>query len=507
MLELLNTQQGRKQVIDYIESKDNLGRKNESFKQSEIYNDRIKPYVINELREQFQEQTVIEMPLVKSVNIAKRCVNNQAIIYNEAPERDWSDLTDEQKEVLWSVYHDMKINKKLGVSNKFYKLHTQCLLQILPKDKKLIMRVLHPHQWDAIPSVDDPEIADAIIISAYDKTDSIDISLVGTPTGNRQLAEQNTANYERNAAMREREKQSKKRYVVWTREFNYIMNGSGEIEGEVLENPIGELPFVEISGEKDFEYWVRQASSYTDFTAEFNSALSETRQTVKMQSFAVAIVKAPKEMQFNNLQIGPNYLLHLPLDKNAGVETEFEFASPSANIEGAIKFLEVMLSGFLTSNGIDPKTVSMSGESQTYTSGIDRLLALIDKMQASKEDYDTYQWVESKVFDLIKLWLSVLNGTETLDPKYYVSIPESSQVFVKFHEPEMVQTEVDKIDLYSKKIELGIASPITALMELEELSREDAVKKYTEIQKDLLIGSSQKTEVFTDGSEPGDQPN
>lgn len=505
MLELLQSESGRKKLIEYLESKDNLGRKNESFKQSEIYNDRIKPYVINELREQFQEQTVIEMPLVKSVNIAKRCVNNQAIIYNEAPERDWTDLTDEQKEVLWNVYHDMKANKKLSVGNKFYKLHTQCLLQIIPKDKKLIMRVLHPHQWDAIPSVEDPEIADAIIISAYDKSDSLEVDGLSTPTGNRQTADQSSYNYEENASMRERERQQKKRYVVWTRELNFIMNGNGEVEGEVLENPIGELPFIEVSGEKDFEYWVRQASSYTDFTVEFNAAMTETRQTVKMQSFAVAIVKAPKEMQFSNLQIGPNYLLHLPMDKNAGVETEFEFASPTANIEGAIRFLEVMLSGFLSSNGIDPKTVTMNGETQTYTSGIDRLLALIDKMQASKDDYDTFQWVESKVFDLIRLWLNVLNGTESLDPKYYVTIPESSEVFVKYHEPTMVQTEADKIDLFSKKIELGLASPITALMEMENMSRKDAEKKYIEIQKDLMSGFSEETEILPNGSESGDQ--
>lgn len=497
MLELLYTQEGRKTLIEKIETKENLGRKNESFKQSEIYNGRIKPYVINELREQFSEQTVIEMPLVKSVNIAKRCVDNQAIIYSKAPQRDWSDLNDQQKEVLWNVYHDMKINKKLCVANKFYKLHTQCLLQIIPKDMKLIMRVLHPHQWDAIPSMEDPEVAEAIIVSAYDKTDSVNSKELSTPTGKRQLADQSTVNYNQNASMRERERQANKRYVVWTKEINFIMNGAGELIGDVLDNPIGALPFVEISGEKDFEYWVRQASSYTDFTTEFNAAMSETRQTVKMQSFAVAIVKAPKEMQFNNLQIGPNYLLHLPLDKNAGVETEFEFASPSANIDGAIKFLEVMLSGFLTSNGIDPKTISMSAESQTFTSGIDRLLALIDKMQASKEDYDTFQWVESRLFDLIRLWLNVLNGTETLEQKYYVRIPETSQVFAKFHEPEMVQTEMDKIDLYTKKIDIGIASPISALMELEELSREDAVKKYQEIQKDLEIGGNQTSQVFT----------
>lgn len=491
-IENLATQDGRKLVVQHIESKDNLGRKGESFKQSEIYKDRIGNFVLDELRSQFSEQTVTEMPLVKSVNIAKRCVNNQAIIYSDAPERTWLNVTEDQSEILWDVYHDMNLNKKLSVANKYYKLHKQVLLQIIPKDNKLIARVLHPHQWDAILSPSDPEQAEAIIVSAYDKTENFQENLQRPPTGRESIAQQNTRNYQENLDMMEQERQKNKTYVVWTKTDNFIMNGAGEILGEALPNPIGTLPFVEISEQKDYEYWVRQASAYTDFTIEFNAAMTETRQTVKMQSFAVAIVKAPKEMSFKNIQIGPNYILHLPQDETNGVKTEFEFASPSANIDGSIKFLEVMLSGFLSANGIDPKTVSMSGESATFTSGLDRLLSLIDKMQASKEDFDLFQYAETKIFELVKVWLNVLNGTDTIDRKYYVSIPEDAEVAIKFHEPTMVQTEQDKIELWSRKIELGLASEVHALMELENLSREQAEEKLREIRQDSMIGNDEE---------------
>jgi hypothetical protein len=338
-LELLNTQDGRKKVIQYIESKDNLGRKNESFKQAEIYRDRIGNFVLDELRSQFSEQTVSEMPLVKSVNIAKRCVNNQAIIYQSAPERTFVGAED-QAEILWDVYHEMNLNKKLGSANKAFKLHKQALVQIIPKNGKLISRVLLPHQWDAILSEDDPEEAVGIIVSAYDKTENFQENLQRPPTGRNSIADQNTRNYKENLDMMEQERQRKKTYLVWTKEVNFLMNGVGEVLGEVNPNPIGVLPFVEISEQKDYEYWIRQASAYTDFTVEFNAAMTETRQTVKMQSFAVAIVKAPKEMKFANLQIGPNYILHLPNDEMNGVKTEFEFASPSANIDGSIRFLK-----------------------------------------------------------------------------------------------------------------------------------------------------------------------
>lgn len=501
-LDQLKTQGGRKQIIEEIESKDNLGRKNESFKQNEIYRDRIKQFLLNELREQFSEDTIKEMPLVKSVNIAKRCVNSLAVIYNEAPDRKFKGLSSDQEQVMWNIYHDMKANKKLGMANKFFKLHNQCLIQIVPQNGKLIMRVLHPHQWDAIQNQTDPEQADAIIVSAYDKSDNFIENDQAAATGVTSFADTNTNNRNANLYLQEQKVQGNKLYVVWTKEENFIMNSKGEVIGDVVKNPIGALPFVEVSDEKDFEYWVRSASAFTDFTVEFCAALTETRQTVKMQSFAVAIVKAPKEMKFNNFQIGPNYLLHLPYDKNAGIESDFQFASPSADIDGSIRFLEVLLSGFLSSNGINPKEVSMNGESQSYNSGLDRLLALIDKMEASKEDYDVFQWVETQVYELIKKWLFVLNGTATLSSKYYVSIPADSEVIVDFEEPEMVKTEQDKLDIWEKKINLELASKVDAIADLYDLTPDEAKLKYIEIQQEGLSG---ETAILPRPSQPNDQ--
>jgi hypothetical protein len=153
-----------------------------------------------------------------------------------------------------------------------------------------------------------------------------------------------------------------------------------------------------------------------------------------------------------------------------------------------------MLSGFLSANGIDPKTVTMNGESVQFTSGLDRLLSLIDKMQASKDDFDLFQYVETKAFELIKKWLNVLNGTDTIDRKYHITIPEDAEVTVKYHEPQMVQTESDKLDMWSKKIEMGLASEVDALMSLEDLSREQAEEKLREIRQDSMIGNEQESE-------------
>lgn len=489
----LETVDGRKSLINFIESKENGGRKAETYQQSEVYNDRIKPYVIGELRKQFSEASVQEMPIVSSMNVCKRVVNQQATIYNEAPIREWTDLDDKQSEVAWEVYHQMRINKKLSIANKYFKLHKQCLLQIVPQNGKLVMRVFHPYQWDYIPNQTDPEVSDGYIISAYNKVDELRDAALNrnSPSGYITMSEQKIRQYEQELAMTEESKQMTKTYTVWTKTLNFVMNIRGEIIGEPLPNPLanfGITPYIEFSEEKEFEYWVRQASALTEFTIEFNARLSETAQIVKMQGFAQAWMKGPLETIMESIQIGPNYVLKLVNDKGSNVETEFGFATPQADISGAISFLEVQLSGFLSSQGIDPKSVTIKGESQQYASGLERLLALIEKMSATKSDYDLFQHVETQVWNLVKAWLTVLNGTSTLDRKYWTSIPEDSEIIVKYAKPENVESELEKLTIAEKRIDLGLSSPINELMESKELSREDAEELYDQYQLDATRG-------------------
>lgn len=489
----LTTPNGRKRVVEWIESNENKGRKTSSYQASEILNDRIKPYVIEELRQQFSEQSVREIPIVSSVNIAKRVVNQLACIYRENPDREWTELSDEQNEIVRLVYDDMMANKKLNLANKVFKNHDQCLVQIIPKYGKLIMRILKPHQWDCIPDPIDPEMAQAIIISAYDNYDELREAAdhPATATGFQANYETNKESYDQKRAWKQRNDDNK-RYLVWTREENYFMDKSGNIIGDILPNPLREfglLPFVEIHTEKEFEYWVRAQNTFANFTVEFCAAMSQVQQVVKMQGFAQAILKGPQELLMENIQIGPNMVLKLPVDPNAGIDTDFQFANPGSDINGSLKYLETLLTTFLSSHGVDPKTISMNGEAQTYTSGIERLLAMIEKVSASREDYDTFERVEQKVWEVIKAWLTVLGNSQTLDRKYQIgNIPEDSQVKVDYASPEMVKSDMEELDVISREIELGISSPIKAIMERENLSREQAQERYLEYQNDMTMG-------------------
>jgi hypothetical protein len=483
----------RKKLIDRLEGNANKGRKTVSYQASEIYSDNIKDYVIAHLREQFDEESIKEIPLVSSINLCKRVVDQRSCVYKEAPQRDFTEVSEEQVDILNRVYDDMGANTKLGLSNRLFSNHNQCLLQVLPKKGKLVMRVLKPHQWDAVVDPSDPEEAMAIIISSYDNYDekSEAADEPNSATGSQTNYKSNNEVYKQDEASKQLLKEDDKTYLVWTKEENYFMNREGTILGEPLPNPLKAfdmLPFIEISGNKEFEYWVRSSNAYSSFTVEFNATMSHIQQIVKMQGYAQAVLSGPQELLMENIKVGPNYVLKLPVDKNAGIETKFEFASPGSDIRGSLDFLEVLLTAFLTSNGLDAKTVSLSGEGTTYNSGLERLLAMLEKVSASREDYDLYEKVEGKLFKLITAWLEVLNTSETLDRKYYLgAIPEDAQVKVEFAKPEMVTSEVETLDQFQREIDMGIASPISILMERDNLTREQAEERYLEYQDDQLL--------------------
>lgn len=479
-----------KEIIAHIESDQNKGRKAEIYKQAEIYNNRIRQYVVAELRGQFDEATIREMPVVASVNVARRVINKVASIYNEAPDRDYTLLSDDQKEIAWRVYHDMEVNKKLRMANIYFKLHKQCLLWIIPKGGKLIVRILRPSQWDVIVDHRDPEVAKGYIISSYDDYyELLEASdPPGTATGQRTISSQSTENYKQDLAFKQQSNQKNKKYLVWTKQANYFVNADGERIGEVMPNPLEDtLPFIEVSDEKEFEYWVRQASLETDFTVDFNTRMSEVAQVVKMQGFAQAYMKGPKDVLIESQRVGPNYILKLPNDPQAGIETEFGFAQPGSDIQGSISYLETHLSSFLSCFGLDPSTVSLKGDSSKFNSGLERLLAMIETMSASRSDYDLFQRAETMIWELVVKWQNALSNTSTLDDKYKIgAISDDAQVVVKFSMPEMIKTDSDQLDIYQREMDMGITSPIKVIMEREDVSREEAEKLYAQYQKDMM---------------------
>ena len=467
-----------KALIDEIESNENKARKAEHLKRNRVYNDYQRDYVLEMLTREFSKATVSDMRTVTSINLCRRIIDEMASIYKRKPERSFGfDNESSIHESIEKIYQDAKIDTHLKRANQKFKLHHQCCIQVIPKDGKIQLRVLAPHQYDVVPMPENPEQAYAYIISSYDKSFA-DAEIRGNADiqGNYYGSQNNQPSDGINQKIADEDDYKvQKIYIVWTAREIIKLNEKG-ILLESNPNPIGILPFIDIASEKDFEFWVRKGSDVTSFALDFSTVLSDVCNISRLQSYAQPVIVAEKLPEL--VKVGPQYILHLPLDPTRPeVRPQFEFANPNPDLKAALELQDKLISYFLTAQGISPKTISGTADSQKYTSGLERLLAMIERFEASQTDIDLFIDVENSLYSIIRAWYNAIYNTDLLDNKYkFGQWDESAECSVKFLGPEIVQTEADKEDSIIKLLDAGLISKEEAIAELRGISIEEAKK-------------------------------
>ena len=493
-MNLLN-QSDRVHLLGSINSENNKSRKQWSLRQFNVNGGRIQQYVKESLRGQLAPSTVVEMPIVSSINVQKAVTDKKATIYKKRPTRVFTEVSEDQQETLDLIYRDMKADMKLNKANKNFIYQDQTIGMIVPKNGKLIMRVFAMHQIDAIVSNDDPESADGFVLSVFDRTEYDELESyrkekdVATNESGRSVRSTATQDGDHTVGEKYQFQKYIEKYIVWTKDFNFMMNGLGEVidpeTGEAsseidITSPLGSeniMPFFEVAREKDFEYFVRPSNALTDFTIQFNTSLSDLAMNQKMNGYAVAILKSPSTLKPENLVVGHSQLIHLATD-DPDAKVDFEFASPNSNISEISDANDRVLNYFITSEGLGGDVVNSKGETKEATSGIDRFLQAIQKIEAHQDDYEAFRCAEDDVYKIVKAWLKVLTGDKQLDKKYQVpNISEDSEVEVEFYRPEMMETRTETIANIEKQLDLGLMSKKEAIMELREITDEDKVQE------------------------------
>lgn len=506
----------RRIYITEILGFENKKRKEEHRKRFEVFRDRAEPWLQAELLKEFKADTVEEMRQITSINLCKRITNEKASLYNEPPTRTFAtssgaQASESQVKQIENLYKYGRVNTRLKRANKWFELHHQCAIQVLPKNGVIQTRVYQPHQYDVIPMDDDPEVAKAYVISVDDRsfmngvgttgTQTYELKSVPTNSGHSPLRSSTTDSRNQNIADYDDAMKAKMRFVWWSAEGNFITDGHGKyidptnnqiIENppqEMIENPLGVLTFIDVSWDKDNEFWERAGSSSTEFDLDFKALLTDAAFIHKMQGYSQAIIYAPEPPA--NMKVGPNRILHIPQDPNSEVQARFEWSSPNSNIGSSLELIETFLRLYLTSEGVDPKTISGKAEGQAFSSGIERLLAMLDRFEASRDTMDLFTEVEQKLLTFMIMWSNLMQTVNAASPTTVPlipdlrggALPEDMVVTVQFYRPEALQTKTDMEDSIIKLIDAGLKSRVDGIMELEGVDRMTAMSKLKEIDE------------------------
>lgn len=520
----------RKKVIREIKADENVQRKVDSYKKMSMQNDNFYQYIKESLESKLDQETVQEMTIFADVNLQRRVSKSEATIYQNSPIRTIFSGDSEAPE-FFDIYDDMGIDVVMAYANEVYKYQEQALIQCYPEYDKLKARVLLPHHYDAIPYEDDPEKAFCYIISNFDNTDRNktrrEPDRTGFSQGDRyQDGVNQTIGDHDDQALKE------ERYYWWTKSYNFVTNGKGEIlkkgsedrEVEVFDDegnfanpdevysPLFEqqcLPFVDIAKRKDFEYWVNSGNTLFDATITYNTILTNEFQVVEMQGHAQAVYKGKDSRAVENMRIGADKLLFIKRDPENGVDDEFDFVNPNSDLAGIREFRESYLNTFLTSRGLDTTLVSGSPQASTASSGVEKLLQMIDRFEASREDIALFEKAEKQLFYIIKCWLKSyynfrIEGELVLSEIYQIVIGEDTDFAIEFKKPEMIMSDSEKLDLAQKEIDMGVSSRVHYLMEHKGMDEEQAVKFIADVdrfEQGSLLNGIQRTENQEDGSQ------
>lgn len=119
----------------------------------------------------------------------------------------------------------------------------------------------------------------------------------------------------------------------------------------------------------------------------------------------------------------------------------------------------MLLRIFLSTRGLNADTVATRTSGESFSSGLERLLAMPEKFEATADDFSKFRIVEDKYYHLFKKWQDASANNDLIDDKYKVSrIPENPKVEVKFHEPEMIQTQKEREESAIRLMDAGLMS-------------------------------------------------
>jgi len=490
MLNLL-TPAVRKQIIAEAEGTENVDRKKTSFSQYEVFKDRIFQQVKAYLSGFYSQQTIDNTPIVASVNLARRIVMKEASLYTKEPERTFFNVTPEQEELLKRIYADMKINTIMQRLNQNFKLQDQAHCYIVPRNGKLKAIPLLSHQIDVVPFTADQEEGEVYLINGFDRI-----------TANVKVSERGDS-YNELIADEDDYQEARKAIAVWSPMFNFTMNERGDIfPAEDYANPLGGVvPFVDIFSSKDGEYWVRTGASLTEFTIQYNAALTDLGNIVRMQGFGQGWLKAPQNLMPDNIQVGPNFILRLPIDPNNPTTTDFGFANANADLAGSLAYIEGLLSSFLTSRGVDPKVVNTKGETVSFSSGVERLLAMIEQFEASEQDIELFRDAENKLLQKVIAYVNTYGGSPVLPNYPNLNISQDAYVQVNYKKPESIQSESEKLGNIQSRLELGLITKTEAIAMDRGIDVEMAKQIKAEIDEDSMMVERQENEVINGEAE------
>ena len=497
----------RKKLIESFGKGASARRKSEAFKAYECLKDHTDHYVIENLLNQFDIETVAEMQYgISNISILRKVIDKLAKVYAGGVKRTIGKSDGETKK-LEDAAKVLKVNDALRKTNRYYRVFKNTLLYVRPQkeeDEKMSIRleVKAPFAYDVIEHPDDFARPLAVILSDYCPERKTRYYLGDAANAGREKNVRLAApdgDYGGGIVAQEYSgkgqveggggQEDPREFVWWTKSFHFTTNSKGEFVAAKTDesglNPIGELPFINFCGDQETGFWADGGADLVDAGIAINSMLTNAKCIAVSQGFGQLYMTGtdlPKQVK-----VGPQHCIQLKATKEDLPPTIGYLNSnpPLADLKAQIE-MEVAL--MLSTNNLSTSGFSTNlGSGEKFASGI---AMWIDKSESIEDVNDQAQiFIEKEpmMWGLIGKWHEQLKSLQSLIPAQQLMklppVKKLTEIQITFPQATPIQSEGEMLDNLKKRKELGISTEVELIIrDNPSMTEEQAQAKLDKIK-------------------------
>ena len=521
--EMILTEEFRASVIEEIEGDENQKRKQSMKKRYDVFKDNTKKYVWEMMKEESEEQQVIDEIKNRTANISflRKIIDKKAMVYKDGVKREI--VGNEEDQLKIDVLVDLlNFNSQMKKANKYAELFKNAAVQVMPYQDKVTQKyaykvnVLQPYLYDVIEDADNPEKPLVYIFSYYNPRLQDKEYAPPHKSGFREFEGKNTQSFRAGDGFDQTIADSpddfgieNKEYVWWSHHYHFTTDSKGEIvsgkQGDDLRNPIGMLPFYNISQDQDGQFWAVGGEDIVDGSILLNVLLTDLYYIAKYQGMGIGYMfgkGVPK-----NMKVGASSFVSLEVEEGDPTPS-IGFATSNPPIQAHLEMIEKYAAFLLSTNNLEPGTVQGQLSAAGAQSGIQEMVRRAENIDDIVDQQEAYKDGEPVIFELIRRWHNLYFEKGLLKDTLMSlgRLPEVLDLSIKFPQPQPFQTEAEKLDIIEKRMGLGLDSLVDAfLRDNMELTREEAEEKARLMFEEKLKESSQRLKMFEMESNDGEQ--
>jgi len=443
-----------------------------------------------------------------NINVLKKVVNKKAMTYKESPVRL---VNGEPNETLDNIYLNGMFDQSYKSFDRTFNRHKHALLWVINdplRPTEFSLRSLMPYTYDLVIDPDKNQVT-TVILSYPDI--SITHLASNTRTNSRSGSKPDGVNQTIAESQHDSGSQTN-RYAIWnaTQHVN-ITTKKREIEGGSVEtvidyiiddgnpnmvNPLGMLPFIWATTDFDIPEYPTPSALPRE-SVFINTLASDWLSASSLQGFGQLVLKYPKGSRVKDLFTGFNVVIELPQagDPDAPA-TDADYINPNPDLAGMRDAVMEYAAAVLSDEGLEGAT--LADKNKRFASGFERLLASASVTEIREENIMTYTSVEKGIYDIINKYDQV-NGTRMFK--------DNDSFQVQFKKPKILQSEMDKLMLIEKRIDLGLDEEHEKFIkDNPNVTEDDARDKLKRIKEEKVqaAGSFLDRVRGANGQEPGE---